>query len=160
MADWAPDGRSIVVSGRDGQGPGLFKVDVEHDGVFRLASGRAGNPIWSPKGDLILYAGRFFTGQVELLAVRPDGSPVEWPAVRARPGGYRFLPDGSGLVYLPFIPSLDFWLFDFQTRQPRRLTHLGNHGAIGTFDITADGKAIVFDRSKENSDVVLIDLPN
>ena len=160
MADWAPDGRSIVVSGRDGQGPGLFKVDVEQDRVVRLVTGRAANPIWSPKGDLILYAGRFFTGQVELLGVRPDGSPVELPAVRARPGGYRFLPDGSGLVYLPFIPSLDFWLFDFATGQQRRLTQLGNHGAIGTFDITPDGKAIVFDRSKENSDIVLIDLPN
>ena len=160
MADWAPDGRSIVVSGRDGQGPGLFKVDVEQDGVVRLVSGRAANPIWSPKGDLILYAGRFFTGQVELLAVRPDGLPVELPAVRARPGGYRFLPDGSGLVYLPFIPSLDFWLFEFPTGQQRRLTHLDNHGAIGTFDVTADGQAIVFDRSKENSDIVLIELPN
>jgi hypothetical protein len=28
-----------------------------------------------------------------------------------------------------------------------------------TFDITSDGKQIVFDRMRENSDVVLIDLP-
>ena len=43
---------------------------------------------------------------------------VEMPPVRARPGGYRFLPNGTGLVYLPFIPSLDFWLFDFATKSP------------------------------------------
>jgi hypothetical protein len=91
--------------------------------------------------------------------VRPDGTAVDLPTVRARPGGYRFLPDGKGLVYLPFIPSLDFWLVDFAAKTPRQLTHLSNRGSLGTFDITADGKAIVFDRSRENSDIVLIDLP-
>ena len=31
---------------------------------------------------------------------------------------------------------------------------------IRTFDITPDGRHIVFDRQRENSDIVLIDLPN
>ncbi len=114
---------------------------------------------WSPDGNLIVYAGKFFTGQVELSGVRPDGTPVELPRVRTRPGGYRSLRDGAGLVYLPQIPSLDFWLIDFITKTPRQLTRLSNQGAIGTFDITPDGKAIVFDRTRENSDIVLIDLP-
>jgi Tol biopolymer transport system component len=159
MADWSPDGKAVVVSGRDQQGTGLFRIDVDSDTAVRLVSGRAANPIWSPRGDLILYAGRFFTGQVELLGVRPDGSPADVPTVRARPGGYRFLPDGSGVVYLPFIPSLDFWLFDLASGTRRQLTHLENCGGLGTFDVTTDGRTIVFDRSRENSDVVLIDLP-
>jgi len=108
---------------------------------------------------MIVYAGKFFTGQVELLGVRPDGTPVELPPVRTRPGGYRFLPDGTGLVFLPFIPSLDFSLVDFATKSQRQLTRLGNHGALGTFDLTPDGKSIVFDRTRENSDIVLIELP-
>jgi Tol biopolymer transport system component len=62
-------------------------------------------------------------------------------------------------MYLPFIPSLDFWLIDFATNAHRQLTRLGNQGTLGTFDITPDGKAIVFDRSRMNSDIVLIDLP-
>jgi Tol biopolymer transport system component len=62
-------------------------------------------------------------------------------------------------MYLPFIPSLDFWVVDFAAKTPRQVTRLSNQGAIGTFDITPDGKAIVFDRSRENSDIVLIDLP-
>jgi hypothetical protein len=48
---------------------------------------------------------------------------------------------------------------DFATKAPRQLTRLGNQGALGTFDITPDGKAIVFDRSRENSYIVRIDLP-
>lgn len=80
--------------------------------------------------------------------------------MRVRPGGYRFLPNGSGLVYLPFLQSLDFWLLDFATKTPRQLTRLTNQGVLRTFDMTPDGKQIVFDRSRENSDIVLIDLPS
>jgi Tol biopolymer transport system component len=158
-ADWSPDGAWIVIGGRDAQGQGLFKIPVDGGDPVRLVSGRAWNPVWSPDGRLIVYAGKFFTGQVELRAVGPDGTAVDFPPVRTRPGGYRFLPDGRGLVYLPFIPSLDFWLYDFASQSPRQLTRLSYQGAIGVFDITRDGKAIVFDRTRENSDIVLIDLP-
>jgi Tol biopolymer transport system component len=158
-ADWSPDGTWIVTGGNDAQGPGLFKIPVDSGEPVRIVTGRAVNPVWSPDGNLIVYGGKFFTGQVELLGVQPDGTPVALPAVRARPGGYRFLPSGRGMVYLPFIPSLDFWLIDFTTKTPRQLTRLSNQGALGTFDVTPDGKAIVFDRSRENSDIVLIDQP-
>jgi hypothetical protein len=106
---------------------------------------------------LILYAGRSLVGQVQLLAVRPDRTPVELPETWVRPGGYRFLPNSSGIVYLPRIHALDFWLLDLATGQPRQLTRFGNHGTLRTFDITPDGQAIVFDRSRQNSDIVLID---
>ena len=58
-----------------------------------------------------------------------------------------------------FIQSLDFWLLDFATRNQRQITRLSNQGVLQTFDITPDGKQIVFDRLRQNSDIVLIDLP-
>jgi len=158
-ADWSPDGRWIVTGGRNALGPGLFKISVDTGVPARLVAGQAVNPVWSPDGNVIVYAGKLFTGQVELLGVRPDGTAVDLPLVRTRPGGYRFLPNGAGLVYLPFFPSLDFSLVDFATKKTRQLTRLSNHGELRTFDITPDGKAIVFDRSRENSDIVLIELP-
>jgi serine/threonine protein kinase len=158
-ADWSPDGTRIVTGGRDDKGPALFIVAVDTDVPVRLLEGKWVNPVWSPRGDLIVYAGRSLIGQVELHAIRPDGTPVELPRVLVRPGGYRFLPDGSGLVYLPRIPSLDFWLLDLATKESRPVTRLGNQGALRTFDITPDGTAIVFDRSRQNSNVVLIELP-
>ncbi|MEO5739803.1 MAG: hypothetical protein ABIS29_04320, partial [Vicinamibacterales bacterium] len=91
--------------------------------------------------------------------VRPDGTPVELPRVFVRPGGYRFLPDGSGLVYLERIASLDFSLLDLRTSTTRPITRLRNQGALRTFDITPDGKSIVFDRVRQNSNIVLIELP-
>jgi Tol biopolymer transport system component len=71
------------------------------------------------------------------------------------------LPDGKGLVYTQgFVSSAqDFWLLDLATKKSRQITHLANTATMRTFDITPDGKQIVFDRLRENSDIALIDLP-
>jgi hypothetical protein len=45
------------------------------------------------------------------------------------------------------------------TRQLAELTWNTGQGEIRAFDITSDGKQIIFDRLSENSDIVLIDLP-
>jgi Tol biopolymer transport system component len=157
-ADWAPDGTEIVIGGRDEKGSALFLIPADGKPPRRLLEGKWVNPVWSPRGDMILYAGRSLVGQVKLLAVNPkDGSSVELPEVWTRPGGYRFLPDGRGVVYLPRIYALDFWLLDLATKTTRQLTHFTNQGAIRAFDITPDGKSIVFDRVRQNSDVVLLD---
>jgi hypothetical protein len=60
---------------------------------------------------------------------------------------------------LPTLQSRDFWLLDFATGHQRRLTSFSDRGKLQAFNIMADGKQIVFDRSRENSDIVLIDLP-
>ena len=66
---------------------------------------------------------------------------------------------GTGLVYAERIQSPDFWLLDLATGTRRQLARLGNHGGQRTFDITPDGKSIVFDRLRQNSNIVLIDVP-
>jgi Tol biopolymer transport system component len=157
--DWSPDGATLVTGGSDARGPGLFSIPVDGSPPTRLLTGPATNPVWSPDGTLILYSGPLVGGVVPLLATRPDGTPVKLPPLTVRSGGYRFLPDRTGLVYLPRRQSLDFWLLDFATNSSRQLTRLANRGNLATFDLTPDGKSVVFDRSTENSDVVLIDLP-
>jgi Tol biopolymer transport system component len=159
-ADWSPDGRWIAAGGVDAKGPGLFKIPVDGGAPVRLIDGQAINPVWSPDGHLIVYAGPVVGGTAALLGIRPDGVRVELPPVRSGMGGsYRFLPGGTGLVYLPRAQSMDFWLLDLAARTTRPITRLSGHGALRTFDITPDGKRIVFDRSRDDSDIVLIDLP-
>ena len=160
-ASWSPDGKWIVTGGSDAKGPGLFMIPVGGGAPVRLAE-MGLDPVWSPDGTLIVYTGANVGGFAPLLAMRPNGTSVELPAIRVSAEGerHRFLPDGRGLVYMQGLSMLqDFWLLDLTTKTTRQLTRLNNSAAMRTFDITSDGKQIVFDRLRENSDIVLIDLP-
>lgn len=50
-------------------------------------------------------------------------------------------------------------LFDLKTGRQRQLTNLQPGSSLRSFDVSADGKSILFDRVRENSDIVLIELP-
>ncbi len=161
-AAWSPDGKWIVAGGSDVKGPGLFKIPVEGGAPVRLANGTASNPVWSPDGSVIVYTGPALGITGPLLMVRPDGTSIDAPSIQVRTGGerYRFTPDGKELVYILGLQSSkqNLWLFDLATRKTRQLSNYDNRGTR-TFDITPDGKQIVFDRLRDNSDIVLIDLP-
>ena len=158
-ADWSPDGSWIVAGGIDKDGSALFKIPANGGDPVRIVTGQAVNPVWSPDGRLIAYGGPFVAGQTALAWVGPTGASVDLPHLRVSAGAYRFLPDGKGLVFRPTAAAPDFWLLDLAAKTRRQLTHLSDRGGrIQTFDITPDGKEIVFDRIRENSDIVLIDL--
>jgi Tol biopolymer transport system component len=160
-ASWSPDSRWVVAGGIDATGPGVFKVPMEGGAPVRLVANAGFDPVWSPDGSLIVYTGEVVAASAPLLAVRPDGAPVELPAIQVRTGGqrHRFLPGSESLIYMQGDgPSQDFWLLDLKTRQSRQLTRLATSGSMRTFDVTPDGKQIAFDRLRDNSDIVLSDL--
>ena len=103
---------------------------------------------------------------MRVKAVTPQGSPLPLPdiqitrtGVRAISAAYRFLPDGQSLVVQQGAwRTPQFWLVNLETGARRQLTDLKPGRAIRGFDVTRDGKRILFDRLQENSDVVLIDL--
>ena len=158
---WSPNGEWIVTGGSDAQGPGLFKIPVAGGAHVRLTTGSAFDPVWSPDGTLIVYSAQQ-AASAPLLAIPADGSPAPLPDIRVPTGGggrARFLPDGKGLVYLQgSVGKQDFWLLDLTTLNPRRLTRLSSPATTTTFDIAPDGSRIVFDRIREHSDIVMIEL--
>ena len=118
--------------------------------------------MWSPDGSLIAYAGPNVFTLEPLLAVRADGTPVKIPDIRTQRDGerLRFMPGGRSLIFMrseEATPWQDFWLLDLPTMKTRRLTRLTDRATMRTFDVTPDGKQIVFDRLRQNSAVVLID---
>ncbi len=161
-ASWSPDGKWIVVAGTDRNGQGLFKLPVDGSSPVRIATGPFLDPVWSPRGDPIVYCGAQLFTLTPLLAIHPDGTPAKLPDIKVQREGerVRFLPDGSGLVYMlgNTMAEQDFWLLDLRTLRSRRLSRLSSSAVMRTFDITPDGSRIVFDRLKEDSDILLIDL--
>jgi serine/threonine protein kinase/Tol biopolymer transport system component len=165
VVDWSPEGTSIVAGGIDANGDGLFVLPLDGGTATRLAKGLANSPAWSPDGSLIVYGGPNVGGRRQVLGVRRDGTEVPLssiyvpgPAARAAKQSYRFMPDGKTLVYMPpFTATKEFWALNISTGMTRRIVSLNTHDEIRAFDITADGTQIVFDRLRENSDIVLIE---
>jgi len=161
--EWSYDDKWVVaggidVSAGDNKREGIFMIPADGGTPVQLTNDKGANPIWS-RHDLIVYSGQVEGGLVPLRAVRPDKSAVALPDVRVQAGSYRFMPDGSGVVYIEKPGTADFWLFDLAKETKRVLTHLNWKGKIQTFDISADSKQILFDVLNDNSDIVLIELP-
>ena len=161
---WSPDGRWIAIAAREGLGSRVFKVSVEGGKPVRLVDSMSSNPVWSPDGRFILYSGTPLGRGVPLTAVTPEGKPFPLPfpssLVDRLGDSYRFLPDGRGLVVkLGGFRHQDFWLFDVTTGQRRQLTRLRPGESVHRFDIAPDGRRILFERVRENSDIALIEVP-
>lgn len=160
---WSPDGKWIAAAGADGTGPGLFKILVDGGDVQRLVAGPASNPVWSPDGSVIVYTGPVVSAMGSLAIIRPDGVRLELPPIQVRVNTehYRFIPGQRKLVYLPHMSQAlpeNFRLLDLDSGKSRQLARFDSR-LTRTFDITPDGNHIVFDRLRDNSDIVLIDLP-
>ena len=171
-ADWSPDGTWVAVGGKDADGEGLFLIAAAGGTPRRLVSGVAIDPAWSPNGEFIVYAGPFAGGTAAvrvpgapLQAIRPDGRPYDLPQVEqagakcGSQGQPWRLPlsrrDPPGLPARP--EATDFWLFNLVSGERRQLTSLSNKGSLRGFDITPDGTHIVFDRVRQNGDIILIE---
>ena len=159
---WSPDGKWIAAVASEGKEQPLFKVAVDGGSPVRLVGGVNYNPVWSPDGRFIAYSENHGGPTHELKGVSPDKQPFRLPEITLRAGGnrYRFLPDGKTLALLRgYVRQQDFWLLDLATGRLRQLTNLRPGFDLKSFDVSPDGKQILFDRFRENSDVVLIDLP-
>jgi len=158
---WSPDGKWIAVAAREGRGQRVYKVPSTGGAPVRLVDSVSSNPVWSPDGSYVLYSGTPRARSVPVKAVTPDGRALPFPRLTVDRVGdsYRFLPDGKRIVVkLGGFRQQDFWLLDVATGTTRRLTALRPGESLQRFDVSPDGSRIVFERVRENSDIVLIDL--
>jgi hypothetical protein len=175
-ASWSPDGKWIVIAGDAGQGVRLWKIGVPKGDLTLLTDRPAYNPVWSPDGAIIVYEaelGVAGTSRV-LKAITAQGEAFSLPGpsifVRLGSDHCRFVPRTSSMVLAmppgdPGNPQRgdlrgqEFWLLDLKSRTLTQVSRLHSVFAMKGFDVSLDGKQILFDRIRENSDIVLIDLP-
>ena len=138
----------------------LFKVRAS-DGVAVSLVEEAGHyPIWSPDGRFILYRR---TDTPVIKAITPEGAsfPIGLTNLQFRNAvshPYRFMPDSNQLVVLSgTYRQENFLLADLHTGEKRQLTDLTPGYSITTFDVSPDGKRIIFDRVRQNADIVMIE---
>ncbi len=93
-------------------------------------------------------------------AVTADGRPDALPGLELPRGTKRlvFLPGRNALIVLRGeMQRGDFWLVDLDDGSQRQLTDFSREFIIADFDVSADGREVIFDRRRDNSDIVLID---
>jgi DNA-binding winged helix-turn-helix (wHTH) protein/Tol biopolymer transport system component len=160
---WSPDGKWIAIAALEGTEPRLFKIPDPEGPPVALTKDYALDPAWSPSGDFLVYTGADVGTVFEVHAVGADGAPHAIPKLSLTRGSRRlaFLgADEQTLVILKGAQShKEFWAVDLRSGGQRALTDLGEGPVIGDFDVAADGRTIVFDRAREESDLALIELP-
>jgi dipeptidyl aminopeptidase/acylaminoacyl peptidase len=160
---WSPDGQWLAVAAnRDGE-PRLFKIPLNGGTPILLVNEYATDPTWSPSGQFVVYSGADVGTTFSVKAVNADGAPRPLPHLILTRGARRlaFLGGDTALVIMKGdISHKEFWVVDLKTGHERQLTNLGRELTINDFDVSADGREIIFDRSREESDIVLFDLPN
>ena len=159
---WSPDGKWIAIAARDPAGVRVYKIPAGGGAPVRLVDSVSSNPVWSPDGKFIAYSGTPRARSVPIKAVTPDGRPYPFPTVSVDRVGdsYQFIPNTSRLVVkLGGFRRQNFWLLDIASGDRRPLTALRPGESVHRFAVSPDGKRIVFERVRENSDVVLIELP-
>jgi Tol biopolymer transport system component len=161
---WSPDGLwlAVAAANQDGE-PQLFKIPAGGGTPVLLVNEYSTDPVWAPSGRFLVYSGADVGTTFSLKAVNADATPRQLPDLILTRGARRlaFLGAEDALVILKGdISHKEFWLVNLTSGRERQLTNLGREFVIGDFDVSADGREIIFDRAREESDIVLFELPD
>jgi Tol biopolymer transport system component len=157
---WSPDGRTIAVAVLERGTPRLYIVPLDGTAPVRITDAHAQDPSWSPDGHFIVYSDAEVGPSFAVKAVTADGRPWPLPPLTLSRGARRLcvLEGGRALVALRGeIGRGDLVQIDLASGTERRLTGFGNDFVVRDFDVSPDGREVVFDRRSDDTDLVLID---
>jgi Tol biopolymer transport system component len=95
----APDGKRFVYRSFGPEGDGLRIMNLESHAITTLTKGYDNFPLWSPRGDLIMFS-RQADGDYEIYTVKPDGTGVKrLTFARGNDAHQAWSPDGEHIAF-------------------------------------------------------------
>lgn len=95
----SPDGKRFVYRTTGPEGGGLRIMNLEDNSVATLTTEYDNFPLWSPRGDLIIFT-RKFEGDFEIFSIRPDGKDLRRLTYSPGNEGHcAWSPDGEWIVF-------------------------------------------------------------
>ena len=96
---FAPDGKRLVYRTFSKDEHGLREMDLQTKAVTRLTSEYDNFPLWSPRGDLILFS-RLIEGAYEIFTIKPDGTSLKrLTSTHGNDAHEAWSPDGEYIVF-------------------------------------------------------------
>lgn len=95
----SPDGRRFVYRTFGPEGNGLRVMDIDTNKTTKVSDGYDNFPLWSPRGDLILFS-RLAEGDYELFTAKPDGTGVNrLTRSKGNDAHMAWSPDGTRIAF-------------------------------------------------------------
>ena len=95
----APDGKRFVYRSFGPDGEGLRIMNLETRAITKLTEGYDNFPLWSPRGDLIMFS-RAAQGDYEIYTIKPDGTGTRRLTFsRGNDAHMAWSPDGESIVW-------------------------------------------------------------
>ena len=155
---WTADSTSLASAAIVNGTPQLFRISLD-GATVPLVQEYAVDPVWSPRGDVVVYSGPDIGTTFQLKALNVGAGLRAIPTLTLTRGArrVRFLHTRPALVVMRGdIHHKELWLIDLQGGAERQLTHLPADFDLRDFDISPDGRELVIERVEERSGIVLI----
>ena len=95
----APDGKRIVFRSFGPEGDGLKIFNLETNAITPLTKGYDNFPLWSPRGDLIMFS-RLAEGDYEIYTIKSDGTGAKRLSHSHGNDAHQgWSPDGERIVF-------------------------------------------------------------
>jgi len=96
---FSPDGNRLVFRTFSKTGDGLRLMNLETKAVTPLTNAYDNFPLWSPRGDLIMFS-RLVDGAYEIHTIKPDGSGLKrLTFTKGNDAHMGWSPDGEYIVF-------------------------------------------------------------
>jgi TolB protein len=96
---FAPNGKRFVFRAFQKDGYGLRIMNLDTKAVTTLTSEYDNFPLWSPRGDLIMFS-RLIDGAYEIYTIKPDGSSVKrLTSTHGNDAHMAWSPDGEHIAF-------------------------------------------------------------